>query len=152
MRARALQNRPGFPRIELLMVIAISIVLIGAFTPSASASTASDEPSPKVIPAAEARDHVDETLTVEMTVQASKNAAPRREIYLDSEEDFRDEKNLAVVISYDHVDAFKRAGITDPAEHYRGKSIRVTGKLIREADQIRIRVDEPEQIKLTEKE
>jgi hypothetical protein len=101
-----------------------------------------------VIPATEARNHVDETCTVEMTVRSSKNAAPRREYYLDSEEDFRDEKNLALVISYDHADLFKQAGIDDPAEHYKGKTLRVTGKVIRESDQVRIRVEDPKQIKL----
>jgi hypothetical protein len=130
--------------------ILAGLAMICVSTPRASATSAG--PDAKVIPAAEARDHLGETLTVEMTVRSSKNAIPRREIYLDSEEDFRDEKNLAVVISYDHAGAFKRAGIDDPAEHYRGKSIRVTGKLIREADQLRIRVEEPTQIKLTEKD
>ncbi|WP_406698146.1 hypothetical protein V5E97_04740 [Singulisphaera sp. Ch08] len=141
---KASRNRPGCALIEFLVVVA----LIGAFPTRNSAG--SDESAEKVIPAVEAHDHVDETVTVAMTVRASKDAAPRREIYLDSEEDFRDEKNVAVVLSYDQLDAFKRAGIDDPAEHYRGKSIRVTGKLIREADQVRIRVAEPSQIKLTE--
>ena len=68
--------------------------------------------------------------------RSSKNAAPRREYYLDSEEDFHDEKNFAVVISYDHADLFKKAGIDDAAEHYKGKSLRVTGKVIRENDQV----------------
>ena len=94
--------------------------------------------------APDAKNHIDERCTVEMTVRSSKNAAPRREYYLDSEEDFRDEKNFAVVISYDHADLFKKAGIDDPAEHYKGKKLRVTGKVIHENDQVRIRVEKPE--------
>ena len=122
-----------------------ALILIGPVRASAS-----DETDAKVIPATQARDHLDETCTVEMTVRSSKNAAPRKEYYLDSEEDFRDEKNLAVVISYDYADLFKQAGIDDPAEYFKGKQIRVTGKVIREAEQVRIRVEDPKQIKLVE--
>ena len=75
----------------------------------------------------------------------------RREYYLDSEEDFHDEKNFAVVISYDHAELFQKAGIDDPAEHYMGKKLRVTGKVIEENDQIRIRVEDPKQIKIVER-
>src|SRR5262249_38059272 len=96
-------------RSVILMLLAASVLLC---TPSPR-SEAADEP--KVIEAAEARKHVDETCTVSMTVRSSKNAAPRREYYLDSEPDFRDERNLAVVISYDHADRFREAGIDDPA-------------------------------------
>ena len=103
-----------------------------------------------MVKADDARNHIDERCTVELTVRSSKNAAPRREYYLDSEEDFHDEKNFAVVISYDHADLFKKVGIDDAAEHYKGKSLRVTGKVIRENDQVRIRVEDPKQIKIVE--
>jgi hypothetical protein len=104
----------------------------------------------KIIPAAEIRDHVGKECTAEMTVKASKNAVPRRTYYLNSEEDFHDEKNLAVVISYDHAAKFQEAGIDDPADYYKGKTIRVTGKVIKEDDEVRIRVEDPKQIKLVE--
>lgn len=110
----------------------------------------SDDPEPKVVPSAEAKDHVGERCAVEMTVRASKNAAPRRTYFLDSEEDFRDAKNFAVVIDYDDAAKFKEAGIDDPAEHYRGKTLRVTGEVIKESDQVRIRVTDPKQIKIIE--
>jgi hypothetical protein len=83
-----------------------------------------------------------------MTVKASKNASKRRTYFLDSEEDFRDEKNLAVLIDYDAAAKFKDAGIDDAAEHYRGKTVRVTGKVISEAEQVRICVTDPKQIKI----
>jgi hypothetical protein len=103
-----------------------------------------------VIPAEKARDHVGRECTVIMTVRSSKNAVPRRTYFLDSEADFHDEKNLAVVISYDDADKFHEMGIDDPALHYKDKKIRVTGKVIDEDDQIRIHVTDPKQIKLVE--
>jgi hypothetical protein len=118
--------------------------------PLAIAGADDDKKAAAVVPADKAKEHIDQECTVEMTVRSSKNAAPRREYYLDSEEDFRDEKNFAVVISYDHADLFKKAGIDDPSEHYKGKKLRVTGKVIRENDQIRIRVEDPKQIKIVE--
>jgi hypothetical protein len=109
-----------------------------------------DEKATKVIAADDAQNHVGKRCTVEMTVRSSKNAAPRREYYLDSEEDFHDQNNVAVVISYDHIEAFQKSGIDDPAEHYKGKKLRVTGKVIHENDQTRIRVEKPEQIKIVD--
>jgi hypothetical protein len=109
-----------------------------------------DDEKTKVVAAPEAKNHVDERCTVEMTVRTSKNAAPRMEYYLDSEEDFHDENNFAVVISYDHADAFKKAGIDDPSEYYMGKKLRVTGKVIHENDQTRMRIDNPDQIKVVD--
>jgi hypothetical protein len=111
-----------------------------------------DDPKPvaKVIPAAEAKDHLDEACVIEMTVQLSKNAEPRKEYYLDSEDDFHDPKNLAIVISYDDIEAFKKAGIDDPSKHYLHKKIHVQGTPRKEAQQIRVRITDPKHITIVE--
>jgi hypothetical protein len=117
---------------------------------AAPAAGDDDKKAEKVIPATEARNHVGQECTFEMKVKASKNAAKRKTYFLDSEEDFRDAKNLSVVISYDHADKFREAGIDDPSEHFKDKTIRVTGKVIEEDDQIRIRIEDPKKIELIE--
>jgi hypothetical protein len=89
-------------------------------------------------------------LTVESTIQASKDSANRHEYYLDSEPNFSDAKNFTVVISYDHADKFRKAGIDNPAAHFKGKTIRVTGTILQENQQFRIRVEDPSQIKIVE--
>ena len=104
----------GRPWPASLLAIAALVLLAGA--------SPDDEKPLKVVAAPEANDHVGEPCTIEMTVRSSKNAAPRREYYLDSEEDFHDEKNFALVISYDHAEPVPKAGINDPTEHYKGKS------------------------------
>ena len=111
-------------------------------------ATSSDDP--KVIPAAEAKDHLDKECVIEMKVQLSKDADKKREHYLDSEADFHDPKNLAVVINYEDLDAFKKAGIDNPSKHYLNKTIQVTGTPKKEAQQIRVRITDPKQIKVIE--
>jgi hypothetical protein len=118
-------------------------------------SSGADDP-PKapdtVIMADHAREHLNQKCTVELTVKLSKNAVPRKVYYLDSEEDFHDEKNLAIVISYEHAARFLEVGIQDPAEHYKGKTIRVTGTVIQESEQTRIHVEDPKQITIVKPE
>jgi hypothetical protein len=76
-----------------------------------------------------ARKKVGETITVQMKVQAAKDRLEKRgEIYLDSEANFRDEKNFAVVITKIGAAKLKEAGIVDPADHFRDKVIRATAK------------------------
>jgi hypothetical protein len=135
-------------RISVALLFALAITALAGAVPFLGVDDTKTKE--KIIPAAEIRSHVGKECTAEMTVKASKNAVPRRTYFLDSEEDFHDEKNLAVVISYDHIAKFQEAGIDDPAEYYKAKTIRVTGKVIEEDDQVRIRVDDPKQIKLVE--
>lgn len=100
----------------------------------------------KPIPADEAKDHVGETITVAMTVKHAKDATHEESVFLDSEADYKDPKNLAVTIPYKYVPLFKHAGNADLVSRYEGRAIRVTGKVVREKDQIRIRVTDPKQI------
>ncbi len=139
-------NRPIAVSLSLILTL-IAWPLVGM---SALRDDDQAKAPEKIIPAAQVKDHVGEECTAELTVRASKDAAKRRTYFLDSEEDFHDEKNLSVVISYDHADKFREAGIDDPAAHYKDKTIRVTGKVIREDDQVRIRVEDPKQIKIVE--
>ncbi len=129
------------------------LLLLFAAAPAWGNSVAArddDKKAEKVFPAAEGRNHVGQECTFEMKVKSSKNAAGRKTYFLDSEEDFHDAKNLSVAISYDHADKFREAGIDDPAEHFKDKTIRVTGKVIEEDDQIRIRIEDPKKIAIIE--
>lgn len=137
-------------RLGLIAGLWACVLVVGRMGALGAGQDPAPGDAPVVIASAEAHEHVGEECTVEMTVRASKNAEKRRTYYLDSEEDFRDAKNLAVLIDYEHAGAFKEAGIADPAAHYRGKVIRVRGKIIAESDQVRIRVTDPKQIELVE--
>jgi len=97
----------------------------------------------------EARKAVGKTITVQMTVKAAKDRLEKRgEIYLDSEENFKDEKNFAVVINKDGAADLKKKCIDDPAAHFKDKVIIATGE-VKEVDGIpRIEVSEAKQIKL----
>ena len=105
---------------------------------------------PKIIPAAEAKDHLDKACVVEMTVLLSKDVTTRKEHYLNSEADFHDPKNAVVVIAHEHLDAFKKVGIDDPSKHYLNKTIRVAGTPKKEGQQVRMRIDDPKHITIVE--
>jgi hypothetical protein len=100
----------------------------------------------------EARQKVGEKVTVEMAVRAAKDRLERRgEIYLDSEADFRDAKNFAVVITKAGAASLKKVGIGNPAGHFQGKTIRATGT-VKEMDKVpRIEIDDAKQIKIADR-
>src|SRR6516162_9198306 len=80
---------------------------------------------------AEAVKRRDQKVVVRMKVQAAKERlAKHGEIYLDSETDFHDPKNLGVVITRDGAAKFRPAGIEEPAVHFKGQTIQVTGTVI----------------------
>lgn len=112
----------------------------------AAGTARADEKPGATIRAAEAKAHVGETITVAMTVKHAKDATHEESVFLDSEADYKDPKNLAVTIPYKYVPLFKHAGNADLVSRYEGRAIRVTGKVVREKDQIRIRVTDPKQI------
>jgi hypothetical protein len=101
----------------------------------------------------EAIKKVNEKVLVEMQVKATKNRLEKRgEIYIDSEEDFRDPKNLGIVVTKTGAAKFKEAGVDDPAVHFKDKTIRVTGTVIIKEERPRIEVDDPKQIQIVTRE
>lgn len=98
--------------------------------------------------AVEAIDRVNESVTVEMLVQRTKCCTGSCQVFLDSETNHRDPNNLGVVITVDGRSKFTEAGIDDPTAHFKGKTIRVRGLVIRKEKGPYIEVSDPSQIEL----
>jgi DNA/RNA endonuclease YhcR with UshA esterase domain len=94
----------------------------------------------------EAVTRINEKVTVEMLVRAAKNCQHCLQVFLDSEADHRDPKNLAVAITKSGKARFTEAKIDDPATHFKGKVIRVTGTVSLRENRPQIEVDDPDQI------
>jgi hypothetical protein len=119
----------------------LSVLTVGV------ALAAEDKPLTPV----QARAKVGEKVTVEMTVRAAKDRLEKRgEIYLDSEPNFKDEKNFAVVITKTGAESLKKKGIDSPADHFKDKTIRATGT-VKEVQMVpRIEIEDAKQIQLVE--
>ena len=99
--------------------------------------------------AEEAVSRVNESVFVEMLVQKTKSCTGSCQVFLDSEQNHRDPKNLGVVITVDGRPKFTEAGIDDPTAHFNGKTIRVRGVVvIRKEDRPYIDVNDPSQIEM----
>jgi DNA/RNA endonuclease YhcR with UshA esterase domain len=98
--------------------------------------------------AAEAASRVNEWVTVEMLVRAAKNCRHCSQVFLDSEEDHHDPKNLAVAVRQSGKAKFREAKIDDPANHFKGHVIRVSGVVTLNDGRPRIDVDDPGQIEV----
>ena len=96
--------------------------------------------------APEARTRINEQITVELVVKAAKNCQRCSLMFLESEEDHHDLKNFAVAVTDTGKARFREAKIDDPAGHFKGKTIRVTGLVIVKDNQPQIEVDDPRQI------
>jgi DNA/RNA endonuclease YhcR with UshA esterase domain len=107
--------------------------------------------SDKPLSPAEAAKRVDQKCTVEMVVKSTGKARAGTPVFFNSEDDFRDKKNFTVLLDKEAVEKFKKAKVEDPAAHFKGKTVRVTGtvKLYRERPEIV--VNDPGQIKVVEK-
>ena len=96
----------------------------------------------------EAIARINESVTVEMLVRRTKSCTGSCQVFLDSEPNHRDPKNLGVVITVDGRPRFTEAGIDDPTAHFEGKTIRVHGVVIRKEKGPYIEVNEPSQIEI----
>jgi hypothetical protein len=114
---------------------------------------AAEQTPVKPLAPAEAGQHVGERVLVEMRVRASKDRLEKRgEIYLDSERDFHDPKNLGVVITKTGAARYRRMQLQGPAAYFKDKIIRVTGTVILKDKRPRIEVDDPARITLVKKD
>ncbi|MFO1045277.1 MAG: hypothetical protein U0941_26160 [Planctomycetaceae bacterium] len=106
------------------------------------------EDAPKPVTPAVASTKIKEKVTVEMLV---KSTGGRENCYLNSEEDFKLDSNFTIFISKDVKDKMKKVGIENPGEHFKQKTIQVTGTVILVEKKPRISITEPEQVKILDK-
>ena len=99
----------------------------------------------------EAISRINESVTVEMRVQRTKCCTASSQVFLDSEPNHRDPNNLGVVVTEAGRAKFSEAGIDDPTAHFKGKTIKVQGVVIRKEDRPYIEISEPSQIKIVGK-
>lgn len=128
------------PLLRLLCPVLLVLVL--------SATAAGDDPAPKITPLAEAARRVDQEVTVELRVASSRRLDSGQFCFLNSEKDFSSPDNFTIAIRGAALKKFAAAGIEKPEEHYRDKTIRVTGKVSLYRERPQILVDDPKQIVL----
>jgi DNA/RNA endonuclease YhcR with UshA esterase domain len=122
-----------------------ALMLVFVLTPFLAAA----EENAKPIGPEEAAKQVNEKVTLRMEV---KSAALRGSVcFLNSQEDFKDARNFTVFLGKDALEKFREAKIEDPAAHFKGKTILVTGKVTIYREKPQIAVDGPDQIKIEEK-
>jgi len=98
--------------------------------------------------AVEAINRINESVTVELLVQRTKRCSGSKQVFMDSETNHRDPKNLGLVVTESGLAKFSETGIDDPSAHFSGKMIRVRGVVIRKENRPYIEVNDPGQIEL----
>lgn len=102
------------------------------------------ETAPPISPA-EALQRVDQKVTVLMQVKSTGGNTAR---FLNSQTDFRSETNFAIFIPNLALTSFKEAGIADPGEYYKDKTILASGTITLSQGRPILRADKANQIKL----
>jgi hypothetical protein len=131
----------------------LNIVLAAAVTLTEAAAPAvpPTKESPPLIKPEEAGKHIYKRCTVEMKVRSSRLLRSQELLFLNSQKDFRDEKNFVAVVRGPALDALREKRIESPAEHFRNKKIRVTGRLELYEMKPQIVVEKLGQIKIVRK-
>ena len=129
---------------------AIGLLVVAVVTMVASLTRAADEAKipAREIAAAQARQHLNQRVTVQFKVLHAKAASGPDRVYLDSEKDYKDPRNLGILIEAAALPSFRKAGIEKPADHYDGKTIRLTGKPYLRDGLVFISAARPEEIEI----
>jgi DNA/RNA endonuclease YhcR with UshA esterase domain len=125
----------------------LAIALVLAFLPAAIRA---DEKDAQPITPADAAKQVNKKCTVLLEVKSTGKARSGL-IFLNSEANYKDGKNFTLVIDKKAGEKFKKASIDDPAAHFKGKQVEVTGTVTLYQNRPQIKVDEPAQIKIVDK-
>ena len=124
----------------------LAIVLIASSSFSAAAER-------EIIPPTAAADRAGEKATVEFKVVAGTLLSDRESpiCFLNSMKNFRSADNFTVVIFSEGLAKFKKVKIENPLEHFRDKTIRVTGVIGLRQGKPQIIVEYSEQIEIVDK-
>jgi DNA/RNA endonuclease YhcR with UshA esterase domain len=127
-----------------------AIVVAVLLVPAAWADDKPEKPKDKPLTPAEAAQKIGEKVRVEMEVKSARK--DNGVAFLNSEADFKGEKNFTLFINKAGVEKLKEAKVEDPADHFKGKTVRATGKVSLYPERPQIIVEDPAQIVLVKKD
>ena len=125
-----------------------AVLFVFCLTPALAAA---DDKDAKPIAPAEAAKSIDKKCVVEMEVKSTGKTANGRTVFLNSEANYRDGKNFTVMLGRAVLAKYKKVKVEDAAEHFKGKTIRVSGTVKLYNKKPEIVVDDPAQITVVEK-
>jgi len=93
---------------------------------------------------------VDKRVTVEMEVK-STGTSRQGMVFLNSMMNRNDGKNFVIVLKKEAAEKLRKTLNAEPKDHYKGKTLQVTGTVTQYMNRPQIEVSEPDQIKIVEK-
>ncbi len=135
-----------FRLLALLAVLLVPLTCLAQTKPPPGKGDDKSSSDSKPITIAEAAKMVGKNVTVEMEVKGTGQTNTL--VFLNSESDRNDEKNFVIVIDKD---VLTKAKIDDVRKTYRGKTVRVTGKVETYRDKPQIKVKDIKNLQVVEK-
>ncbi len=106
---------------------------------------------PTVVSPQDAKDHIGKKCVVEFKVESATLLKDKQICFLNSESNHRASSNFsAVIVGEPALKKFSEAKIPNPAEAFRGKSIRVTGVITMHRGSPQIKIESPDEIVMVE--
>lgn len=102
-------------------------------------------PAGVLAPADALKGNVGDEVTVQFEVKAGRLTTDKRRLLLNSESDFRDEKNFTVVMNVKSREGTYKDATGDT---FKGKTVRVKGKLSKFQEKMQIEVDDEKQVEV----
>jgi alkaline phosphatase D len=141
-----LQIRDDEGDISIQEKIDLSLLRPGALTVKLAPPPKLDTGEP--LTAAEVTKRLGQKVTVEFAVRSTGASGSRG--FLNSADDHRSEGNFTVVLEKAALEGFKKDGVASPQEHFKGKTIRVTGTLSLYRERPQIVVEDARQVRVVE--
>jgi len=101
---------------------------------------------------ADAAKKIGQKCTVEMEVQSAGQSRDGKVVFLNSAKDFRADDNFTIMIGMRAVSHLKENKVEDPAAHFKGKTVRVSGTVSEFRKKPQIIVNDPKQIEIVGKD
>lgn len=124
-------------RSSIVLLLLVFLVAQAGAVPFVAGETVTPEEAAKM---------VGKEVTVEFKVQATGGAGTM--VFLNSETDRNSPKNFVVVLQKSAVDELAKEKIDKPRDHYKGKTVLVTGKIELYREKPQIKVTKASQIKV----
>lgn len=145
-------TRPPLPAPCLMLMLFAALAAVTSWAtdePAGGAVILERVATPVILPD-EALSHAGEECTVEFKVENGRKLDDKDICFLNSLQDHREKGNFTAVIFRDGLARFAADGVTDPADAFLGKTIRVSGLIAERGGQAQIVVESPKQIVVVE--